>query len=167
MLHLQDNMLQLHLQPTQLVVNAQRPATMQSAVQNAPVIPILGAPEVPGSRPRTAPAGTSDPRPAPEKSVLDVIEALSSSAKGAEVLKRMRGTFGTRRLELYKALALFDTARRNVLTSGAFVEAVISAGLKLTTVQKAELIKEICRLAAGNRDCFLLLMMSILTMEHL
>lgn len=132
------------------VVNAQRPATMQSAVQNAPVIPIFGAPEVPGSRPRTAPAGTSDPRPAPEKAVLDVIEALSSSAKGAEVLKRMRGTFGTRRLELYKALALFDTARRNVLTSGAFVEAIISAGLKLTTVQKAELIKEICRLAAGN-----------------
>jgi len=125
-----------------------RPAT--AAPSAAPVVPLLGAPELPASRPRSAPAGVADPRPAPERPMLDVVEALSRSAKGAEVLRRMREAFGTRRIELLRALALFDTGRRQALTAGAFVEAVVSAGLRLTVVQKAELVREVCRLAGGS-----------------
>ena len=92
----------------------------------------------------------ADPRPAPEHKLLDVVDALSRTAKGAEVLRRMREAFGARRIELLRSLALFDTSRKQTLTAGAFVEAVVGAGLRLTTVQKAELIREICVLAGGR-----------------
>jgi hypothetical protein len=124
-----------------------RPASTSAA---APVVALLGAPELPASRPRTAPAGVADPRPAPERALLDVVEALSTSAKGVEVLRRMRSTFGQRRLELFKALSLFDTQHKRSLTAESFVNAVVSAGLRLTVVQKAELVKEVCRLAGGS-----------------
>lgn len=113
-------------------------------------LPVGGAPELPISRPRTAPLGTMDPRPAPERAVLDVVEALNGSTMGKNVLQRMRDVFGTKRLELFRALSLYDTARKHVLSVHSFVAAIVSAGLRLSTTQAAELTKEICRMAGGN-----------------
>jgi len=91
-----------------------------------------------------------DPRPAPEHAVLDVVEALSGSAMGKSVLQRMRDVFGTKRLELFRALSLYDTTRKHVLSVHSFVAAVVSAGLRLSTTQAADLTREICRMAGGN-----------------
>ncbi len=113
-------------------------------------LPVGIAPELPISRPRTAPAGSADPRPPPQRPVLDVVEALSSTQKGAKVLERMRDVFGTRRTELFRALSLYDTGRKHALTAQSFVAAIVSAGLRLSTTQSAELIHEICKLAGGN-----------------
>jgi hypothetical protein len=113
-------------------------------------LPVGGAPELPISRPRTAPVGSADPRPPPEQAVLDVVRALSASPRGGPILDRMREVFGTRRLELFRALSLYDTGRKHVLNVQSFVSAIVSAGLKLSSVQTNELVREICRMAGGS-----------------
>jgi len=59
----------------------------------------------------------------------------------------MRGTFGGRRFELFRALSLYDTARRQVLSGTAFVSALVSAGLKLNIVQADTLRRRLAEAA--------------------
>lgn len=124
-----------------------RPAT--SAGTRTTTLPVGVAPELPISKPRSAPAGTADPRPLPEHPVLDVVDALSHSEKGSQILQRMRDVFGTKRIDLFRALSLYDTGRKHVLNVQAFVAAIISGGMKMSVIQQSEFTKELCRLAGG------------------
>ena len=111
------------------------------------------APPPPPPRPAMAPSATSsDPRPAPAQACVDVYAALSAGAEGAALLERLRAAFGTRRLELYRALTLYDTRRTRTLGARAFLDALVSAGLRLSTAQTASLTRTLCQAAgAGGR----------------
>lgn len=82
-----------------------------------------------------------------------MVAVLSSDAQGAAVLHRMRSTFGTRRLELYRSLALYDTGRKHLLDVPAFISALQSAGMKMSNVQSGEFQRMLLvRAAAGGPD---------------
>ena len=103
----------------------------------------------PGARPRTAPVGCLDPRPALANPVVDVVDALRATERGCALLERVRHTFGTRRLDLYRALMLYDTRRTGTLAVRAFLDALVSAGLKLTMGAVAELTRTLTEAAAA------------------
>ena len=111
------------------------------------------APPPPPPRAAMAPSATSsDPRPAPAQACVDVYAALSAGAEGAALLERLRAAFGTRRLELYRALTLYDTRRTRTLGARAFLDALVSAGLRLSTAQTASLTRTLCQAASvGGR----------------
>jgi hypothetical protein len=147
------------------------------AATAAPVNATLSASAAPGhGRPSTAPAAAIDPRPRPANPVVDVVAVLLGSQKGADLLARVRSIFGTRRLDLYRSLTLYDTCvmrgsgralispltpaplltpsrlrrrRTRALGVRAFLDALVSAGLKLTSGQVAELSKAFCSAAAA------------------
>jgi hypothetical protein len=111
-------------------------------------LPVGAAPGMPGAAPRAPPPGSTDPRFPPSTPCLDVVDALSGDLTGSAVLARMRSVFGTRRLELYRSLALYDTGRRRVLDVPAFLSALQSAGLKMSAGQSAELQRMLLSRAA-------------------
>ena len=63
------------------------------------------------------------------------------------LLDRVRTLFGTRRLELYRALTLYDTRRTRTLGGRAFLDALVSAGLKLSTGQVLAITRTLCSAA--------------------
>lgn len=104
---------------------------------------------LPGARPNTAPAASLDPRAPPAHPVVDVVDALAATERGAALLERVRATFGTRRLDLYRALTLYDTRRTGTLAVRAFLDALVSAGLKLTMGGVQELTRTLTAAAAA------------------
>jgi len=90
------------------------------------------------------------PPPSSSSSTVDVVSALSGGTEGAALLNRLRSTFGTRRLELFRALTLYDTRRNRVLGVRPFLDALVSAGLKLSTVQLGSITRSLCQAASHN-----------------
>lgn len=117
--------------------------------------PVDAAPPAP--RPQTAPAPQRAP-PAPQPvpitrtGCVDPVIALGAKddAEGAAFLSAMRGAFAHRRFELFRALSLYDTARRHSLSGAAFVSALVSAGLKLNPVQADALRRRLAEAAPAQ-----------------
>ena len=80
---------------------------------------------------------------------MDVVDALHATERGAALLERVRATFGTRRLDLYRSLMLYDTRRCGTLSVRAFLDALVSAGLKLTMGAVQELTRTLAVAAAA------------------
>lgn len=105
------------------------------------------APEMEGTLPRTVPKSEIDVRP-PTHGTLDAFAALRNSESGSNLLQRIQTMFGTRRLELFRSFSLYDTRGAKRLNVRAFLDALVSSGLKLSLTQKAELTKILCHAAA-------------------
>ena len=133
-----------------------QPAAYASARPSTAALPLspLNATLAPAQpRPATAPSAThADPRPAPAQPAVDVYAALSAGAEGKALLERLRAAFGSRRLELYRSLTLYDTRRQRTLGVRTFLDALVSAGLRLSASQCASLTRTLCQAAgAGGR----------------
>lgn len=108
------------------------------------------APEMSTRAAATVRPGGADIRPPPAAGTLDAVAALSSTEAGVGLLQRMRTVFGPKRLDVFRALALYDTARRHVLSVPSFLAALVSAGLKLTSSQVLGLSAALCQAAAAG-----------------
>jgi hypothetical protein len=120
-----------------------------TSVVAPPPVPRVGiAPEM-TARVSLAPGG-GDIRPPPARGTLNVVSALSASSTGRALLDRMRSAFGPKRLDVYRALALYDTMRKRTLNVPSFLSALVSAGLKLTSSQVTGVSASLCEVAAGE-----------------
>jgi hypothetical protein len=86
-----------------------------------------------------------------EGSVVDVVTVLSKDVNGGRLLDKIAKTFDRKRFDLYRALSLYDTTRKKVLSVQSFVAALASAGLKLDRAESGAFRTALVSAAAENR----------------
>lgn len=130
------------------IIVAKRPTTPATTTGTAPSGGSPGGVVSPPSLPAKAAAGGVASAVDADPLTVDAVAALASSAEGVRFLDSMRGVFGPKRFDLYRAFALYDTPLRRRLNVSSFLAALASAGLKLTHAQ-GEALKAVLTSAAA------------------